>query len=66
MTEQRLWTRFALALERFHADPSPRNEGVVVQRYSDFARSFCPEQADELISLLIRHLARALEDRKAA
>jgi hypothetical protein len=62
--EARLWNRYALALEAFKADPSPRNEGVVLQAYAEFARTACPEQADDLISLATRHLARFIADER--
>lgn len=62
----RLWSRYALAKHTFELDPSPLNEGAVIAAYSEWVRQFEPDDADDLISLMIRNLARQIEDRKAA
>jgi hypothetical protein len=63
--DARLWNHYAHALAAFTADPSPLNEGIVIQRYAEWAHSAHPGDAVELISLLTRHLARILGERGA-
>lgn len=63
----RLWSRYREAMEAFTADPTPRNEGIVIARYAEFAREACPDDAAELISLLCRTTAEYVADwRRAA
>lgn len=66
MSERRMLSNYLDAREVFLADPSPQNEGIVIQAYAEFARCFAPDQAAELISLCCRHFARYVEDRRQA
>lgn len=66
MSERRALSDYLYARELFLADPSPRNEGIVIQAYAEFARCFAPDQAAELISLCCRHFARYIDDRRHA
>lgn len=63
MSLSRLWSRHLVAREAFLADPSPRNEGTAIQAYAEVARSMCPEQAAELISLWCRTTAWYVDER---
>jgi hypothetical protein len=61
MTEPRLWNAYRLAWERFEAAPSLETEAAVVATYAEWCRAFCPSHADELITLLHRHIATHLK-----
>ncbi len=57
MSEIRSWNRYQIALEAFLARPTIRNEAAAIASYSEFARQFCPEAADSLITLFCGNLA---------
>lgn len=62
----RLWNRYAFAGDVFLADPTPRNEGIAISTYAEFARASCPKEADELINILCRRLAEIEEQQRNA
>jgi hypothetical protein len=66
MSETRLWSAYQLAWEHFEADPSLKNEAAVVATYAEWCRAFCPENADNLITLLHRRIADAADRRGEA
>lgn len=57
MADHRLWSRYALAREQFELNPSPTREAAAIASYAEFVRSFCPEHAHGLITLLCANLA---------